>query len=54
LTFGNFYVISLTRILIKKPVAKEIEPVFAFQTENGISGFRLTSLNTRTFRGCSM
>jgi len=33
LTFGNYYVISLTTMkikLIQKPVAKEIEPGFGF------------------------
>jgi len=34
----------MKKIIIKKPVAKEIEPVFGYRTENRISGFRLTSL----------
>jgi len=35
---------KMTKKLIRKPVAKEIEPVFGFKTENRISSFWFTSL----------
>jgi len=46
LTFGNLYTISVMKLKKKnlKTIAKEMQPVFGFRTENQISGFRSTFL----------